>query len=639
MEVGDVLLFSVVGVTTGAIYAIGAAGLVLTYTTTGVFNFAHGAVGMMAAFAYWFLRVDVGLPTVAAVVLTLVVLAPALALLVELLMRHFRDADATTTLVVTIALTVAAIGIVQKAFPPQVRSLPALVADTGPRVFGVVVTWDQIVILLVAATVAVALRVLLYRTRIGIAMRAVVDNPVLAGLNGARPALLSRVAWVLGFELAAVAGILIGPAVGLEAITLTFLVVNAYAAAMAGRLRSLPVAFAGAIGLGLVQGYYDLAVLQFELGGFFQRVKPAIPTLFLLVFLLVLPAARLSSGNLERGRAPRTPSRQWSLVSALALVIGVAALAATLPERFVPDLSRALSNGVVMLSLVLLTGYGGLLSLSPLLFAGLGAWTMAIVGGGSTVGLLASALVAAPFGALVALPSARLKGLYLALSTFAIGVLANALVFQDPRFFGNGNRDVARPDVLGLSTRGDEAFTVFVAVLFAAIGIALTALRRSRYGRRLAAARDSEAAVATLGLDVRGQKVLTFTVSAAIAGVGGALLGAHRSTFGGIDVEVFNNLPLVLLAVVGGVTTVSGALIGGILLALLPLVQSEFEALGGVVFALIGGTAIALGRQPHGLVGLASSRWSRFTERLARPPVDPLVETPRPSEMAAGGRA
>ena len=147
--------------------------------------------------------------------------------------------------------------------------------------------------------------------------------------------------------------------------------------------------------------------------------------------------------------------------------------------------------------------------------------------------------------------------------------------------------------------------------------------------------RDSETAITTLGLDVRRQKIAIFTLSASIAGVGGALLGAQKSTFGGIDVEVFNNLPLLLLAVVGGITTVTGALIGGALLALLPLAQSEFPALAGIVFAVIGGAAIALGRQPHGLVGLASERWETFVRRLDDPPLHAEVGQPAAVEVEA----
>ena len=321
MGLDDVLLFTVVGIVTGSIYAIGAAGLVVTYTTTGVFNFAHGAVGMVAAFAYWQLRIGWGLPTPVALLVTLVVVTPAIGLAVEAVMRRFHGADVTALLVITIALTVTAIGVIQKLFPPDVRSLPALIGDTGPRIAGVVVTWDQLVTLALAATVAAGLRVFLYRARIGMAMRAVVDDPMLAGLAGARPVVLSRASWIIGFELAALAGILIGPAVGLEAITLTFLVVNAYAAAMAGRLTSLPGAFAGAIGLGLVQGWYDLAALQFELDGVFQRVKPAIPTLFLFSFSCccrpdVWPRAPLARSAHRSCRAGgecgRTQSCWWS---------------------------------------------------------------------------------------------------------------------------------------------------------------------------------------------------------------------------------------------------------------------------------------------------------------------------------------
>jgi len=620
----DLLRFTVLGIVTGAIYAVGASGLVLTYTTTGVFNFAHGAVGMVAAYAYWQLREDWGWPTPLALVVVLLLLAPLLGSLIELLMRQFHGADVGTVLVITIGLTVMLIGVIQKLFPPEVRSLDALVSnDTAITIGGVNVSWDQVTIIAVAAAVAAGLRFLLFGTRLGTGMRAVVDNPDLAGLNGARPYVIARFSWMLGSVLAALAGVLIGPAAGLEAITLTFLVVNAYAAAMVGKLKSLPLTFAGAIGLGLAQSYYDWASLELELGGVWQRVKPAIPTIFLFIFLIALPSARLSVGRLVGARTPPVPSLERSLRWGIGFVAVTALMAPLIPDDNLSDVTRGVVNGVIMLSLVVLTGYSGLVSLGQLVFVGLGAWAMAVIGGGDSIlGMLGAAAVAVPIGALIALPSLRLQGLYLALSTFAFAVMSVALIFQDPHIFGDGNRLVGRLDLFGLSFAGDRMFLVLCALCFAAIGIGLLALKRSAFGRQLTAMRDSQSACATLGLDIRRQKLLVFMLSAAIAGLAGALLGGQKSTFGGIDVDAFNNLPLFLLAVVGGITTVSGALIGGAMLALLPLVQSEFPDLGGVVFLVIGASAIALGKQPSGIVGVFSEKWERWRAELfgSQPP-------------------
>lgn len=618
----ELLSFTIVGIVTGAIYAVAASGLVLTYTTTGVFNFAHGAVGMVAAFAYWQLRVDWGWPTPIAVVVVLFGVAPAMGAVVEVLMRRFHGADVGTLLVITIGLTVMLIGAIQSIYEPAGRFLPPLISDTdGIRVADILVSWDQITILLIAAAVAAALRFLLFSTRTGVGMRAVVDNPDLAGLNGARPTVIARMSWMLGFGLAALAGILIGPAVGLNATVLTFLVINAYAAAMVGRLTSLPLTFAGALGLGLLEAYAIWAINDFGLqdtfDAFFTRLRPSLPTVFLFIALLALPASRLSVGRVVGSATPRVPSLRESVVVGVLFVAAVAALAPFLPADNLTDITLGLVYAVVMLSLVALTGFAGLVSLGQLVFVGLGGWAMSeVFGGGSIFGMLAGAAIAVPVGALVALPSLRLHGLYLALSTFAFALLAKTVIFQDPRVFGGGNVEVGRLELLGVSFAGDRMFLVLCALVFAAVGVGVLVLRRSALGRQLTAMRDSEAACATLGLDIRRQKLVIFMISAAIAGLAGALLGGLRTTMGEIDVNELNNLPLFLLAVVGGITTVTGALIGGGLLALLPYLQSKSQALGGMVFLAIGVAAIALGKQPNGIVGMAGDRWQRFVAGL-----------------------
>ncbi len=131
--------------------------------------------------------------------------------------------------------------------------------------------------------------------------------------------------------------------------------------------------------------------------------------------------------------------------------------------------------------------------------------------------------------------------------------------------------------------------------------------------------RDSQAACATLGLDIRRQKLIVFMLSAGIAGIAGAFVAGLTSTVGEVDFNDLNNLPLFLLVVVGGITTVTGALIGGGLYALLPILQSKSQALGGLVFLAIGAAAIALGRQPNGIAGVLFSRWEAFRQSAAKP--------------------
>jgi branched-chain amino acid transport system permease protein len=201
----------------------------------------------------------------------------------------------------------------------------------------------------------------------------------------------------------------------------------------------------------------------------------------------------------------------------------------------------------------------------------------------------------------------RLQGLYLALVTFALAQVSRDVIFQDTRIYGLGGVEVGRLEVLGVSFASNESFAVLCGIVFALVAVGVLALRRGGFGRRLAAMRDSQAACATLGMDVRRTKLAVFALSSAIAGLAGALYGGLGYTAGQLDFEPLFNVLLFLFAVVGGITTVTGALLGGILFALLPLVQSEAPEFSGLVFAVIAVTALALGKQPNGLAGLLYS--------------------------------
>lgn len=614
-DAGQFLQFTALGVAAGSIYAIAAAGLVLTYTTTGVFNFAHGAVGMIAAFLFWGLTEGSGVPAPLAAVLLLGVFAPAAGTVLELMFRRFRHAEVSTTIVLTIAVMVLCIGVAQYAFGTETHLLPYLFGQRTVEVLGATITWDNVAQIVLAAGIAVALRFLLFATRTGTAMRAVVDDAGLAALNGASPTRVARISWILGTELAVVAGILFGAGQNLEAVVLTFFVVNAYGAAVFGKLRSLPLTFAGALVLGVAVNWapftlpnerHHLDVLDAEL---WRRIGVSLPAIFLFLALLALPQAKLSVGRVVGRRSPAVPGLRSSIARAVAFVAAAAALVPLIPAERLTDATRVLVFAVLLLSLVLLTGFSGQVSLAQYVFVALGAWAMgSTFGGDSPLGMLAAGLVAVPVGAVVALPALRLQGLYLALVTFGFASVSQLLIIQDPRIYGSGSVSVGRLDVLGVSFAGDRAFFVLCAAVFAAGAVAVLALKRGPFGRRLAAMRDSQAACATLGLDVRRTKLAVFCLSAFVAGVAGSLFGGLQSTVSDITVEPINNIVLFLFAVVGGITTVSGALLGGALFALLPFVQAEHREYAGLVFAAVAAVAIGLGRQPNGLAGIVAEK-------------------------------
>src|SRR5436305_7887974 len=207
----EFLAFTITGIVTGAVYAIAASGLVVTYTTSGIFNFAHGAMGMLMAFIYWQLRVAWHWPAPIALILVLFVLAPLFGAAIErVLMRNVRGSDTGVALMVTLGLLLFLIGLALTWWKPtEPRAVAEFFAGHSVRVFSVNVTWHELIEIGVAGAVAAFLRILLYQTRTGIAMRAVVDDRDLTALNGGRPSRVSALAWALGTMLAAMAGILL----------------------------------------------------------------------------------------------------------------------------------------------------------------------------------------------------------------------------------------------------------------------------------------------------------------------------------------------------------------------------------------------------------------------------------------------
>lgn len=625
-----ILSFTILGLFTGAAYAIAASGLVLTYTTTRVFNIAHGAFGMVMAFTFWDLSQRQGMPMWLSLFLVLFVIAPGIGWFVQrFVTRGLGEGPVSVSLVVTVGLFVGLIGVAQYIWPPEPRTLPPFMPDKGIEIGDTYVTAHQIITIVLSAVVAVLLYLLLNRTRIGTAMRASVDNPVLLQLFGGKPDRVASLSWAIGISLAALAGILLTPVIGLSYFDLTLLVINAYAAAMLGRLKSLPLTFVGAMGLGVLQSF---AVAYLPSEGSLAGLRAVVPALFLFVVIILMPQAQLRIGQVKGIVSAPLPSLTKSLGWGAGLLMLVAVLTVAMSDANLLLAGTAATYAMVMLSLVLLTGYGGHVSLAQFTFAGVGALAYAKLDEPNLYGLFLSALIAAAVGALVALPVLRLTGLYLALSTLAFGVLMDKMVFQADFAFGyNGTLGADRLSILGRSFESTGGYVLVMAVFFVLMGIALLLLRRGVIGRMLIAMRDSPAACGTLGLDMRWFRVGLFGLSAGMAGLAGGLFAGLRGTIGAADFQLFNSLPLLLLAVVCGVTSVTGAAIGGVGLMLLPVLQSSQPELAGLVFAVLGFGAVALGRDPNGLANqlFRVGRWldTRLGDRVRS--VVPVLPLPR----------
>jgi branched-chain amino acid transport system permease protein len=373
---------------------------------------------------------------------------------------------------------------------------------------------------------------------------------------------------------------------------------------MVGRLTNLPMTVVGALALGLCQELTNVTWL-WPSTDTFQRIQLAIPGIFLVLAVLLVPSFRLSAGRIVGRDEPRVPTLRTSVLGGVALVGVVAVLTGVGGSDLQTHVVRALVIATVALSLVALTGLSGQVSLTQYLFVGIGAFvTGKAFGGDSVLGMLLGGGVAAVLGAIVALPAVRLRGLHLALSTFGMALIGREVVLGDSRVFGIGGLTVGRPHVLGIPVQSDAAFAVWCAVVFAILAVGVGAVRRSWFGRQLTAVRDSELAAATLGLRVRRVKVAIFAVSGFVAGCAGALFGGLSGAVQGLQFDPVNSLVIVLFAYVGGITTAFGAVLAGVLFSLLVYAESAFGDLAGLVFIGIGAAAIMLGSQPNGLAGL-----------------------------------
>ncbi|WP_426246516.1 ABC transporter permease [Nocardioides sp. LHG3406-4] len=588
------------------IYAISATGLVVVHSATGIFNFAQGAMGMVCAFVFWEISVNRGVPVPLALILVIGVFAPLFGYLLErYVMRHLKHAPLVAQLVGSVGVLIALLGIATLIWNPNnPYPIQGLGGSGGIEIADVTLTWHRVITIATAVVLAVSVQVLLRRTRLGISMRAVVDNEDVAALYGVRPGRVSATAWIIGAVSAALAGILIAPEVGnMGAETLSLLIVNAFAAAVFGRLRSLSMTYLGALLLGLLVTFTSTFL---EFGGRWNLVPNAIPALALFVVLLFLPQPTVKMAGAARTYAlERLPSNRsvlgWAVILlALATLAGFVA-STTIQSRLI----TALSIGVILLGLVPLMGWAGIPVLAPYALGGVGA-AITYYAGGSILALIPAALGTAAFGVVFALPALRLRELYLALSSIALALIATGLILVQPEFFAE-MRSLPPISVAGIDLSSPQAFLIYAASMYLLVALGLVWMRRTAVGRRLVALRDSEAAAACVGVNVARQKAFVFAIAGGISGVGGGVL-VQGARVGSVDqFSMVAGLGVVLALTIWGVGTVSGPLVAGLMAVVFTTLAKDIapgtlthgiELLGPALAVL------ALGDYPRGQIPL-----------------------------------
>lgn len=571
------LEFALLGLGTGAIYALAAQGIVLIYRGSGIINFAHGAMALLGAAIFVELRDEIGLPVIAAMIGGVAACA-LIGMLVDIaIMRRIRHASPLARLVATLGVLGVIEGIVIIRYGSSLRFVDQYLPSGAVELLaGITIGLDRLVLCGIALLVTVGLWALYQRTDFGRQTTAVAEDVTCAAALGISAERVSALNWMLGGAMAGLAGILLVPLTGLMPAVLVLMIIPMLAAALIGGFSSFPRTLAGGLAIGIAQ-----SLIAGSAPG--SGVATSLPFLVIIAVLVMrgrsLPMRDYATDRLPAVGLPRAPG--WLVVIA---IIAAAALILAGSEDLVNGMTGSLIAGCVLLSIVLLTGLAGQVSLGQYAFAGFGAYVSARLA--ETLGLsfplafLAGVLAAIPFGLLFALPALRTRGINLAVVTLGLGVSLDALLFKNRDLTGGfEGTKVDPPTLFGIeldSILYPERFALLALAVFVLLALVVANIRRGTSGRRMLAVRANERAAASLGVSVVGVKLYAFALAAAIAAAGGAL-DAFRYPNVRFDVgyTMFDSIPAVLMAFLGGIGFILGAAIGGLI------------AVGGVINDLL----------------------------------------------------
>ncbi|HEX5268520.1 MAG TPA: ABC transporter permease [Acidimicrobiales bacterium] len=649
--------FAIPGIPFGCTYALFAVGLVLTYQATGVFNFAFGAQAFAAAFVYTWATQIHHFPVAAAFVLTVLVMSPALGLLFDHFLFSRIPAQRNMAKVVTgLSLFVGIPALLPVVFGNQnLLNSPSVFWNIDTvyfTVFGTPINGAELTVMVVTGVALAGLVVMMRLTPLGLQMRGAVESRRLVQLDGVNARAVVAIAWVVSSILAGLSGVLLAPLFAqVQAIGFTTLMVAAVAAAAWAALRSLPVAAAVAILVGVLesvfQGYLPTS------SWLYSAVLPAFPFIVLAVALLVVPGLR----TLETDRDPLAsvdpppppPLRTIRLpvMDRIIRVTWYAMLAAFIvsmltwmPRTWENVFNSGLAFSTIFLSVTLITGMAGQLSLAQGTLAGVGAFAAAQVahhlGLNMLLGGLIGALAAAAVAVVLALLSLRLAGLGLALMT-----LAGALFFDNAVFNQSGVSNGAQ----GLSIsqdwvapfhffdpNGHQLFVLAMVALVLCV-IVVNLVRKGTTGRFLAAMRGSETGAAGIGIDLSRQRITVFALAGVIAGIGGTVFTIQQQVANAEQWNYELSVAFVVIVVTTGVSTVEGAIQGGmgfvVTQQLLTYLPGRFGG-SSLVFVGFAFGALTYAAHPEGVLeyqkARATLKWQKRIFERRGPPMAPPTE-------------
>jgi ABC-type branched-subunit amino acid transport system ATPase component/branched-subunit amino acid ABC-type transport system permease component len=564
----DVISFALLGLGTGAIYALVAQGVVLVFRGSGILNFSQGALVMFGAYAYYELTTTLGLPPALAILVSMLLGSVVGILIHVLILAPMRRSSALVRVVATLGILIVLQSGAVLIYGPNTLSVePFLPTRTIKLVADVHVGLDRILLLAVTILVSATLMLIYRFTAFGRATAAVAENPSAAATLGLSPDRIAAANWAIASALAALAGCLIAPITFLDTSQLVLLVVPAMAASLVGGFKSFPLALVGGLAIGVLESEVQRYV---SAPGWVSSV----PFLVLLLMLVLRGQSLLTRGQIT-DRLPRVGSaRVRPLPLLLVFVVGSVLLIFVVDAQW----AAAFTVGIVMvmlcLSVVVITGFAGQLSLAQYVMAGVGALVaaklMASRGVPFILALVIAIAAAAAVGALLGLPSLRVRGHNLAIASLGLAVVVFSLFLANPKYSGSVSGITVPPISIGswsidaYEFPGRYAFVAFTCLILTVV--AVFNVRRGTSGRRLLAVRSNERAAASVGVSVPGAKIYAFALGGGIAAMAGVLLANLQFATIASQFSVLASINIVTVTVVGGVGYVGGAVIGATLI-------------------------------------------------------------------------
>jgi ABC-type branched-subunit amino acid transport system ATPase component/branched-subunit amino acid ABC-type transport system permease component len=649
--VNQYLLFFVLGVGVGAIYAALASGIVLTYQGTGVVNFAAAAMATLPLYVYSDLEAghltvpglpsfDVTLPMWARLAVALVVAGLLGALVDVAVSRPLRNAPVLAKVIAAIGVTVTVSAAIGLTYGTEVRLRPTVLPSGTVSIAGFPVPIDRLWLTGVVVVLTAVLAVWFARSRTGLAIQAAAENERAASFARLSPQALGTVTWVLATMYVSAILIVAGPAIGVVTPgSLTLLVVPALAVALIARLASIWLGLIGGLALGVLQS--ELLFLSSTKDWWPDWAKEgltdAVPFVVIVITLFVSGRSIPLRGEDTRSRMPLVilPRNRPAVIAAL-VAGGFVVLALTSGSyRFGVITSLAVS--LIALSLVLLTGMVGQISLVQTSFAGVAGLVLTKIGTGIPfpLSLLLAATVAGLGGIVVGLPALRIRGAQLAIVTLAAAVAIERFIFDNPRVVAGTTNLIPDPELFGINLSVREGrdiarltFGVLTLVVVTIAFVLVSNIMRAGSGRKMLAVRSNERAAASIGIAVPTIKLSAFALSSFLAGLGGALIGYSRGQLSPVSFGVFVGLSFIAIAYLSGITSVSGALVAGALATLGIVYVIVDRALSvAAYYALVSGPLLILTVifNPVGISGRARAIWDSARRRAgwaAGPPSD-----------------